>query len=80
MLAGRQYARGLGEDFVLAVAQAPEQRIYVRAGREIRQSRVAMPPDGTLYLVRVVVDVEQGRETVVTTYRTRRIEKYWSST
>lgn len=71
--------RGLSEEIVLGVVRAPEQRLYVRTGREIRQSRVAMPPGGTLYLVRVVVDTGQGEETVVTTYRTSKIERYWSA-
>ncbi|MDQ2963719.1 MAG: DUF4258 domain-containing protein [Pseudomonadota bacterium] len=70
--------RGLSEEIVLSVAQAPEQRFVVRPGRELRQSRVAMPIGGTLYLIRVVVDVGPNDETVVTVYRTSKIEKYWS--
>jgi hypothetical protein len=70
--------RGLSEEIVLDVARAPEQRLVVRPGRELRQSRVAMPADGTLYLVRVVVDAGLSDETVVTVYRTSKIEKYWS--
>ena len=69
--------RGLPEAIVLSVARAPEQRIPVRPGREIRQSRIAVPAGGTLYLVRVVVDADPTAETVVV-YRTSRIEKYWS--
>ena len=72
--------RGLSEEVVLAVARAPEQRLVVRPGRELRQSRVAMPAGGTLYLVRVVVDAGPNDETVVTVYRTSKIEKYWSKT
>jgi len=72
--------RGLSEDVVLAVAAAPEQRLLIRPGRELRQSRVAMPAGGTFYLIRVVVDVDSGNETVVTVYRTSKIEKYWSKT
>lgn len=63
---------------VLAVAQAPEQRLAVRRGREVRQSRVAIPAGGTPYLVRVVVDTGPTEETVVTVYRTSKIEKHWS--
>ena len=37
-----------------------------------------MPTGGTLYLVRVVVDAGPGGGTVVTVYRTTKIEKYWS--
>ena len=63
---------------VLAVARMPEQRLVIPSGRELRQSRVAMPTGATSYLIRVVVDVGPGDETVVTVYRTSKIEKYWS--
>ena len=68
--------RGLSEEIVLAVARAPEQRLVVRTGRELRQSRVAMPTGGTLCLIRVWV--ARAQVTVVTVYRTSKIEKYWS--
>ena len=70
--------RGLSEEIVLAVARAPEQRLVVRPGRELRHSRVAMSTGGTLYLVRVVADAGPTDEMVVTVYRTSKIEKYWS--
>ena len=74
----RQAARrGIEETIVRAVAEAPEQVLPVRSGREVRQSRVPFPPDGRLYLVRVFVDVSSGLETVVTVYRTSKIDKYW---
>jgi Domain of unknown function (DUF4258) len=72
--------RGLSEEIVLEVARAPEQRLVIRPGRELRQSHVAMPAGGTLYLIRVVVDASPSDETVVTVYRTSKIEKYWSKT
>ena len=71
--------RGLSEETVLGVARAPEQRVSVRPGREIRQSRITLPAGGKLYLVRVVVDTGTQTETVVTAYRTSRIDKYWST-
>lgn len=70
--------RGLSEEIVLAVARSPDQRLVVRPGRELRHSRVAMPASGTSYLIRVIVDLGPGDETVVTVYRTSKIEKYWS--
>ena len=70
--------RGLSEEIVLAVARSPDQRLAVRPGRELRQSRVAMPAGGISYLVRVIVDLGPSDETVVTVYRTSKIEKYWS--
>ena len=70
--------RSLSEATLLEVARTPEQRIAVRPGREIRQSRITMPAGGKLYLVRVVVDTGPQADTVVTVYRTSRIERYWS--
>ena len=78
---GREQAarRGLAEATVLEVARNPEQRIPVRPGREIRQSRMAMAAGSKLYLVRVVVDAGPQTDTVVTVYRTSRIDQYWSA-
>jgi hypothetical protein len=69
--------RGIDEATVLSVAQAPEQVVPVRPGREVRQSRVRFPSSGGLYLVRVFVDVGPQAEIVVTVYRTSKIDKYW---
>jgi len=71
--------RGLIEEVVLSVARSPEQRLAVRPGREVRQSRIGMPAGDTLYLVRVVVDSGPEADIVVTVYRTSKIDKYWSS-
>jgi hypothetical protein len=71
--------RGISEETILGVARAPQQRLSVRPGREIRQARVSMPSGGPLYLVRVVVDSGPTDETVVTVYRTSKIDKYWST-
>jgi hypothetical protein len=76
----RQAARrGIDEATVRSVAEAPEQVVPVRAGREVRQSRVRFPPGDALYLVRVIVDLMPDRDTVVTAYRTSKIDKYWST-
>ena len=69
--------RGISEETVLQVANAPEQRLPVRAGREVRQSRVKDPASGKLRLVRVFVDRGDDGETVVTVYRTSKVRKYW---
>ena len=71
--------RGLNEDMVLDVARSPQQRLPVRRGREVRQSRLAMPEGATLNLLQVVVDSSEDRDTVVTVYRSSKIDKYWSS-
>lgn len=49
----------------------------VRDGREVRQSRIPFPPDGAVYLVRVIVDLSPDLDTAVTVYRTSKIDKYW---
>ncbi len=38
---------------------------------------VVKEPHGIEYLVRVIVDVTEGIETVVTVYRTSKFDKYW---
>lgn len=57
----------------MAVAEAPDQKVGVRPGREIRQSRVVFPGSEVLNLVRVVVDRLPGEDRIVTVYRTSRI-------
>jgi hypothetical protein len=69
--------RGISASTMLEVATTPEQRVQVRADRDIRQSRVIDPVSGKLQLVRVVVDRRDGEETVVTVYRTSKLRKYW---
>ena len=72
--------RSIGLETLLQVVRAPEQSIAVRPGREIRQSRIADPEGGTLFLVRAVVDIAPSGQTVVTVYRTSKIREYWSET
>jgi hypothetical protein len=67
--------RGIGEDQVRKVVTSPGQRMTVRPGRVVMQSRAAM--DGKSYLLRVFVDIGPDKAEVVTVYRTSRIEKYW---
>lgn len=67
--------RGLDENTVRRVLAGPEQRLSVRLGRDVLQSRVEI--GGTRYLIRVFVDVDRVPAEVVTAYRTSRISKYW---
>jgi len=69
--------RGIEEATVLEVARRPEQRIGVKARRELRQSRVLDRVSGKLHLVRVAVDRDPDGDTVVTVYRTSKLRKYW---
>ena len=68
--------RGVPESTVMDVAVTPEQVITVRAGREVRQSRVTLA-DGRRHLVRVVADTGGHDIRVVTGYRTSKVAKYW---
>ncbi len=68
--------RGLDAATVRVVLRAPEQRLPVRPGRDVLQSRVLI--EGETYLVRVFVDVDRDPPEVVTVYRTSKVEKYWS--
>lgn len=69
--------RGISEETVRRVLSAPEQRLDVRPGRIILQSRASVGPPAKTHLVRVFVDVDRRPAEVVTVYRTSRIEKYW---
>ena len=74
---GEARRRGISEATVLNVATTPEQRVAVRAEREVRQSRVTDPASGKLQLIRIVVDSGKDGDTIVTVYRTSKIRKYW---
>ena len=67
--------RGLSASVIRQILDRPEQRIPVRPGRDILQSKLDM--EGKTYLVRVIVDVDRTPAEVVTAYRTSKIEKYW---
>jgi hypothetical protein len=72
--------RGVSEATVFEVAGSPEQLQAIRPGREVRQSRIADEASGKLYVVRVIVDTAAEGDTVVTVYRSSKIDKYWSNT
>ena len=68
--------RELDEAIVRSVLRAPEQRMAVRAGRDVLQSRM---PGAKAYLVRVFVDVDRNPAEVVTVYKTSKVAKYWEA-
>ena len=72
--------RGIPGEVILDVARHPEQVVPGYGGREVRQSRVAFPPQNQLYLVRVITEMDGAAFRVVTVYRTSQIAKYWRST
>lgn len=67
--------RGIPPGVLHTVLTQPEQIVRAHSGREAYQSRVEM--DGTLYLVRAIVE-SANPVIVITVYRTSRLEKYWS--
>jgi len=69
--------RGLLEDLIRKVLEAPEQRLDLRPGRVVLQSQMTFGSPGETYLVRVFVDVERRPTAVVTAYRTSKVAKYW---
>ena len=69
--------RGLTEEMVHLALSSPEQRMEIRRGRVVLQSRIAMGEPAKTYLLRVFLDVDRSPAQVVTAYRTSKISKYW---
>ena len=69
--------REISDEMVRSVLAAPEQRLDVRPGRVVLQSRISTGDPVGAYLVRVFVDVDRRPAEVVTVYRTRKVSKYW---
>ena len=67
--------RGLEEQDIDAVLRNPAQRLDLRAGLVVLQSKYQ--EGGTEYLLRVFVDIDRTPAEVVTVYRTSRVAKYW---
>ena len=65
--------RGIDEEIVLGVLAQPEQRIPVREGRDVLQSRLVV--NNVQHLVRVFVDVDRTPAEVVTVYKTSKVDK-----
>jgi len=69
--------RGLSRGAVEKVMTSPEQKVKVREGRVVYQSRLYFGNPPILFLVRVFVDIDRIPNEVVTAYRTSKIKKYW---
>jgi hypothetical protein len=67
----------LSEEMVRAILLAPDQRIEVRPGRDVLQSKISFRQPEKAFLLRVFVDIDRLPAEVVTVYRTSKIEKYW---
>jgi hypothetical protein len=68
--------RRIDEALVQSVLAAPEQRLPVRPGRDVLQSRVHMGGPPKEYVLRVFVDVDRSPAEVVTVYKTSKVSKY----
>lgn len=71
--------REISREVVEAILAAPEQRLPVRAGRDVLQSRINKAAPEKTYLVRVFVDIDRDPAEVVTVYKTSKIAKYWEA-
>jgi hypothetical protein len=69
--------RGLSDQVIRRVFVTPEQRVELRPGRVVLQSRVGLGAPEKTVLVRVVVDVDRHPAEVVTAYQASKIAKYW---
>jgi hypothetical protein len=69
--------RGISDEVVRQVLESPEQQFQTRKSRVVLHSRVLLGTSSTMYLVRVVVDVDRRPAEVVTVYRTTKLGKYW---
>lgn len=69
--------RGLSEDVLRGVLSGPEQRLEVRPGRVVLQSRMPFGVPSRTFLIRVFVDIDRRPAEVVTAYRTSKVSKYW---
>lgn len=59
-----------------SVVESPEQVVPAHGGKHAYQSRVNF--GGRVFLVRAIVDDSVDPATVITAYRTTKIDKYWS--
>jgi len=67
--------RGIPLDVLQGVMESPGQIVDAHSDRKAYQSKVEIK--GKLYVVRAIVEATDPL-TVVTVYRTSKIEKYWS--
>jgi hypothetical protein len=67
--------RGLDKQDVEDVLKNPGQRLEVRRGRVVLQSKTQ--EGGTEYLLRIFVDIDRNPAEIVTAYRTSKVSKYW---
>jgi hypothetical protein len=67
--------RGISLDILQEVIEHPGQVLETHSERKVYQSKIEI--DNKLYVVRAIVEVSDSL-TVITVYRTSKVEKYWS--
>ena len=70
--------RGITEELINSVIQAPQQKLPSKKGRVILQSRYRDTIENKEMLLRIVVSETTDAFTVLTVYKTSRISKYWT--
>jgi hypothetical protein len=69
--------RGIPHEVLQAIMESPGQILDTHSERKAYQSKIEI--NGKLYVVRIIVELTDPL-TVVTAYRTSKVEKYWSDT
>ena len=70
-------ARNIEIDFVREVAMNPQQNVSMPGGRQVRQTQYFDTIEEKTMLLRFLVEAEAGVISVVTAYKTSRLQKYW---
>lgn len=68
--------RNISVQVVESILFSPQQVVLDATGKRVFQSKVEFQP-GKIYLVRVVIGDRADPPTVITVYRTSKLEKYW---
>ena len=72
---GELRRRGIRQQEIEGILKNPGQRLDLRPGRVVLQSK--FQEGETEYLLRVIVDIDRSPAEVVTAYRTSKVAKYW---
>ncbi len=70
--------RRISMELLESVMEHPQQIVPQADGTEVFQSQLDFG-DGTIFLLRAIVNIDVDPAIVVTIYRTSKIGKYWSS-
>ena len=73
---GELARRGIPRPLLDQVLREPQQVVPGQGGRKAYQSQLDFG-DGTIWLLRAIVDERVAPPMVITVYRTSKIDKYW---